>query len=104
MTNNSAKQRALLGGEYKRERESQVVSKPNDQFLRVFLIAGDVGWYFEWQEWAEESLRKEMVLIEKNICTGREILCDIRTVGKKTNSRLKLNCAINLSFPSCLYN
>lgn len=86
------------------ERGSHVVIGPHDQFLRVLLIAGDVGWYFEWQEWAEESLRIETVLIEKSMCTGREILCDIRTVGKKTNSRLKLNCAINLSFHACLYH
>lgn len=54
------------------------------------MIAGDVDWHFEWQEWAEDSLRIKTVLIEKSMCTGREILCDLRTVGQKTNSRLNL--------------
>lgn len=85
-----------------RERESRVVIRPRAQFLRVILIVGDLDWHFEWQVWAEESLRIETVLIEKSMCTGREILCDIRTVGQKANSRLKLNWADSLSFRACL--
>lgn len=101
MTNSSAQQRPPLGGT-KYKREGWMVIRPHAQFLRAILRAGDVDWHFEWQEWAAESLRIETVLIEKSMCTGREILCAKRTVGQKTNSRAKLNCAISLSFRAFL--
>lgn len=101
MSNSSAKQRALLGGT-KNKREICVVIRPFVQFLRVVLRAEDVDWHFKRQEWAEESLRIETIVTEKSMCTGRETPCAVRTVGQKTNSRLKLKCAIGLFFHAFL--
>lgn len=79
-----------------------VVIRPLVQFLRVVLRAEDVDWHFKRQEWAEESLRIETIVTEKSMCTGRETPCAVRTVGQKTNSRLKLKCAIGLFFHAFL--